>query len=119
MRGKISQYSSSLNHAHLMSKSFEAGHEARERERVDRELRDRLVGARVGLVVEDVHAAVSHLQEIDVAGDGARLVAIARGRARCRAVVRARRCRASSSQIGISIATVTLSLASMKCCSVS
>src|SRR5687768_15151051 len=45
------------------------GNEARERERVDRQLRDRLVGARVGLVVKDMHGAVAHLQEINMAGD--------------------------------------------------
>src|ERR1700675_486079 len=48
---------------------FEAGHEAREGERVDRELRDRLVGAGVRFVVENVHGAVPDLQEIYVTGD--------------------------------------------------
>ena len=48
---------------------LEARHEPRERERVDRELRDRLVGARIRLVIEDVHGAVAHLQKVDVAGD--------------------------------------------------
>ena len=65
-------YSSSLNHAHLMSNNFEAGNEPRERERIDRQLRDRLVGACVGFVIQDMHRTVSHLQEIDVAGDDAR-----------------------------------------------
>ena len=51
----------------------EAG-EARERERVERELRDRLVGAGVRLVVENVHRAVADLEKIDVAGEDARLV---------------------------------------------
>ena len=41
----------------------------RERERVDRELRERLVGARIGFVVEDVDRAVPNLQEVDMAGD--------------------------------------------------
>jgi hypothetical protein len=50
----------------------DAGH-VREGKRVDRELRERLVGARVRLVVEDVDRAVPDLQEIDVAGDDARL----------------------------------------------
>ena len=40
---------------------LEAGHEACEGQGVDRELRDRLVGAGVRFVVEDVHGAVSHL----------------------------------------------------------
>ena len=55
-------------------KQPEAG-EPRERERIDRELRDRLVGAGVRLVIEDVHGAVADLQEIDVAGEDAGLVA--------------------------------------------
>jgi hypothetical protein len=36
---------------------------------IDRELGDRLVGRGIRLVVEDVHSAVSDLQEVDVAGD--------------------------------------------------
>ena len=36
---------------------------------VDRQLRDRPIGAGVRLVVEDVHGAVAHLKEVDVAGD--------------------------------------------------
>ena len=40
-----------------------------ERERVNHELRDRLVGAGVRLVIEDVHGAVADLQEVDVASD--------------------------------------------------
>ena len=68
VRRKNSQYSCSLNHA-LDIEKREAGHAARESERVDCELCYRLVGARIRLVVENVHGAVSHLQEIDVAGD--------------------------------------------------
>jgi hypothetical protein len=48
---------------------LETRHETRQCERVDRELRDRLVGARIRFVVEDVHRAVAHLQKVDVAGD--------------------------------------------------
>ena len=47
----------------------QAGHQAREGERVNRELRDGLVRASVGLVVEDMDRTIAHLQEIDVAGD--------------------------------------------------
>ena len=36
----------------------------RERERVDRELRERLIGGRIGLVVEYVDGAVSDLEKI-------------------------------------------------------
>ena len=39
------------------------------REGIDRELRERAVGAGVGLVVEDMHRAVADLQKIDMAGD--------------------------------------------------
>jgi hypothetical protein len=39
-------------------------------------LRDRLVSARIRLVVEDVHCAVAHLQEIHVSGDRLRPGAI-------------------------------------------
>ena len=61
---------------------LEAGHADGERERVDRELRDRLVGARIGLVIEDMHGVVSDLQKIDVAGDAS--AAPHPPRARCR-----------------------------------
>ena len=37
-----------------------------ERERVDRELRERLVGTRVGFVIENVDRAVPDLQECPV-----------------------------------------------------
>ena len=50
---------------------FQARHAHGERERIDRELRDRLVGARIGFVVEDVHGIVAHLQKVEVAGDAA------------------------------------------------
>ena len=45
----------------------------RQRERVDRELRERLVGRRVWLVVKDADRSVADLHEIDVAGDDALL----------------------------------------------
>ena len=48
---------------------FETGNEARQRERVDRELRDRPIGAGVGLIVEDVDGAVAYLKKVDVSGD--------------------------------------------------
>ena len=51
---------------------LQARHAHRERERVDRELRDGLVGACIGFVVQDVHGVVSDLQKIDVARDAAR-----------------------------------------------
>ena len=51
---------------------FEAGHADGERERIDRELRDRLVRARIGFVIKNVHGVVADLQKVDVAGDGAR-----------------------------------------------
>src|SRR5206468_1927247 len=44
-------------------------HKLGQRQRVDRELGERLVRADIGFVVEDVHGAVAHLQEVDVAGD--------------------------------------------------
>jgi hypothetical protein len=53
----------------------EAGREAREGERVNRELRDGLVGAGVGLVIEDMNRPIPHLQEIDVPRDESRLMA--------------------------------------------
>src|SRR5215471_6755675 len=43
VRGKNSQFSSSLNHAHLMSNSFKPGDAPREGQRVDCELSDRSV----------------------------------------------------------------------------
>jgi hypothetical protein len=46
--------------------------EARERQCVDRELRDRFVRAGVRLVVEDVDSAVPDLEEVEVAGNDAR-----------------------------------------------
>ena len=51
---------------------FQARHADGERQRIDRELRDRLVGARIGFVIKDVHGIVSDLQKVDVAGDAAR-----------------------------------------------
>ena len=51
---------------------FQARHADGERERIDRELRDRLVGARIGFVIEDVHGVVADLQKVDVARDAAR-----------------------------------------------
>lgn len=55
----------------LNVEEFEAGHAHGERERVDRELRDGLVGARVGLVIKNVHGAVSNLQKVEMSGDRA------------------------------------------------
>ena len=52
----------------------EAGHEAGQRESVNPKLRDGLVRAGVGLVVEDMDRAVARLQEIDVARDESRLM---------------------------------------------
>ena len=51
---------------------FEAGHADGERERIDRELRNRLVGSGIRFVIEDMHGVVSDLQEVDMAGDRAR-----------------------------------------------
>ena len=95
---------------------FQAGHSDGERERIDRELRDWLVRARIRFVVEDVHGVVSDLQKVDVARDAARrptrreLDAVS-GLDFADFV--------SVSQMGISIATVLESFASMKFCSVS
>ena len=50
----------------------------REGERVDRELRERLVGPCVGLVIQDVDRAVPDLQEVDVSSDDAGCVVEAR-----------------------------------------
>ena len=47
--------------------------EVRERERIDRELREWFVGRRVRFVIEDVDRSVAYLHEIDVAGDDALL----------------------------------------------
>jgi hypothetical protein len=46
--------------------------EAGDRQRIDRELSNRLVGTCIRFVVQDVHGAVSDLEKIDVAGDHAR-----------------------------------------------
>ena len=43
--------------------------ELRERKRVNRKLREGLVGGRVGFVIEDVDRAISDLETVDVAGD--------------------------------------------------
>jgi hypothetical protein len=43
----------------------------RERERIDRQLREPLIGVCVWLVVEDMDGAVPDLKEVDVAGDRA------------------------------------------------
>ena len=51
---------------------LKTGDAARQRERIDRELGDRLIGPRVGLVIQDVRRAVSDLQEVDVPCDDAR-----------------------------------------------
>jgi hypothetical protein len=48
---------------------LEVGNQARERKRIDRELGDWLVGSCIRFVVQDMHRAVSYLQEIDVTGD--------------------------------------------------
>ena len=48
---------------------LETGHKPRQRERIDRELRDRPVRPCVRLVVQNVHSTVAHLQKIDVSGD--------------------------------------------------
>jgi hypothetical protein len=51
---------------------LEAGYAHGERERINRELRDRLVRARIGFVIKNMYGVVSDLQKIDMAGDGAR-----------------------------------------------
>ncbi len=48
---------------------LETRHTAGECERVDRELRDRLIRPGVGFVIKDVNGAVADLKEIDVSGD--------------------------------------------------
>src|ERR1700736_1338363 len=50
-------------------KKLETGHKAGECERVDRELRDRLIRPSVGFVIKNVNGAVADLKEIDVSGD--------------------------------------------------
>ena len=65
--------------------------QVRKRERVDRELRERLVGRRIGLVVEYVDRSVSNLDEIDVAGDDAFLAGHIRERALSPTAPRSRR----------------------------
>src|SRR5271166_4836463 len=52
--------------------------QVRERERIEGELGERLPCGCVGFVVEDVDRAVANLQEVDMAGDRARL-ALGRG----------------------------------------
>ena len=51
---------------------FEARHADGERQRIDRQLGDGLVRARIGFVIKNVHGIVAHLQKIDVARDAAR-----------------------------------------------
>ena len=53
-------------------KEFESRDAPREGESVDGQLRNRTVGPCVRFVVEDVHSAIAHLQEVDVAGEDAR-----------------------------------------------
>jgi hypothetical protein len=48
---------------------LEAGDKTRQRERVDRELRDRPVGAGIRLVVDNMDGAVADLKKVDVSGD--------------------------------------------------
>ena len=79
MSGKNSQYSSSLNQAGTLDVGqFEARSAARQRERVNRQLRDRLVGTGIRLVIQDVYGAVAHLQEIYVPSNCALGVAVPR-----------------------------------------
>ena len=52
--------------------------EVPERERVDRELCERLVGGGVGFVIEDVNGAIPDLKEVDVASDHALIAGILR-----------------------------------------
>jgi hypothetical protein len=70
VRGKNSQYSSSLNPSALDVEEFEAGDALSERQRVNRELRDRPIGPGVRLVIENVYGAVANLKKVNVAGDG-------------------------------------------------
>ena len=46
--------------------------QARQSKRVERELRDRLVGAGVGLVIKNMNGTIADLEEVDVAGEDAR-----------------------------------------------
>ena len=71
--------------------------QARERQRIERELRDRLVRSGVRLVIEDVDGAVADLEEVDVAGEDAR-GALLRVRAEVRAQPQARRYRRLSTK---------------------
>ena len=85
-------------------------------EGIDGELGERPVGAGVGLVVENMHRAVPHLQKVDMAGDG--LVVRRTLGEKPDAVVAFKRgdvgTRQPDKQISTSTATVTESLASMK-----
>src|SRR5579863_5862548 len=45
--------------------------QVRERERADRQLRERLICRRFGLVVEKMHRAIPDLEKVDVAGNDA------------------------------------------------
>jgi hypothetical protein len=51
---------------------FETGNEPCESEGVNRELGERTIRSSPGLIIEDVHRAVAHLEEINVAGDRTR-----------------------------------------------
>src|SRR5262249_21660871 len=77
VRGKNSQYSCSLNHAHLMSNSLRPATPGK-CEGVNGELSNRLVGARVWFVIKDVHGAIPDLQEVDVSGDSSFRIPVAR-----------------------------------------
>src|ERR1700674_5282018 len=48
---------------------LQAGDKTREGERIDRELRDRLVRSCVGFEIQDMHGTVAHLQKVDVPRD--------------------------------------------------
>jgi hypothetical protein len=45
--------------------------QVRERERIDGELRERLIRRRIRLVIQDVDRAVAYLHEVDMAGEDA------------------------------------------------
>jgi hypothetical protein len=106
-------------------KQFETGHKARQRERVDGELCNWSVGARVGFVIEYMNRAVACPQEIDVDGDGAWFVADGRpgrvdwlfGNDHHTVGFFKRGDIVLDEHIGTSTAIVVLSLASMKRCS--
>ena len=51
---------------------LQTGHAHGERERIDCQLRNWLVRARIGFVIKDVDGVVSDLQKVDMAGDRAR-----------------------------------------------